>query len=54
MQLAIEERDLQKMATLSQHDEKLDQLQSKLHAVQKVDIIFIWSLVQHFFLSKQS
>ena len=36
MQLAMEEKDLQKMATLSQHDEKLDELKTKLEAVTRV------------------
>ena len=39
MQLAMEERDLQKMATLSQHDEKFDQLQAELDAVNKVGVM---------------
>ena len=36
MQLEMEERDLQKMATLSRNDEKLDQLQAELDAINKV------------------
>ena len=39
MQLAIEERDLQKMATLSQNDEKLSELQTKLETITKVSLI---------------
>ena len=42
MQLAIEERDLQKMATLSQNDEKLDELQARLESISKVSLIILF------------
>ena len=42
MQLAMEERDLQKMATLSQNDEKLDELQTRLESISKVSLIILF------------
>jgi hypothetical protein len=37
MRLAVEERDLQKMATLSQQDTLRDELRSQLEHLQKVN-----------------
>lgn len=36
MQLAMEERDLQKMATLSQQDTLRDELQAQIEKIKKV------------------
>lgn len=38
MNLAIEERDLQKMAALSQHDERLDMLQDEILKLKTVRV----------------
>ena len=38
MQLAMEERDLQKMATLSKQDTLRDELQSQIEEIRRVQV----------------
>ena len=45
MQLAMEERDLQKMATLSQQDTLRDELNVQLENLQKVYYLFCLILI---------
>lgn len=45
MQLAMEERDLQKMATLSQQDTLRDELQAQIEKVTKVQNVKIITVI---------